>query len=208
MSLADMGLRNLPRQSSFEQNTRQEEEGLGEEEEDLEDMVADVTEEIIPPKDMLRPGSSKLRTAMLIEEDDGGGPIILPALPMQANLEDDEAPRKRRRLKPDLPSPPDSNEAVTVIADGPQAMSKIQAAANPNTEAFTADSHNIDQAGAPVFVPPAIAQNKKRKAAEEPEANATGSTASSRAKRVASTAAKNSSSFPTSARTTRSTRTK
>ena len=222
MSLADMGLRNVVTQSSFEQDAQPAEteadfveeedgEGEGDQEDEDEEEVGDLPErvqaEIVFSKDMPIPaaGSSRLRNAMLLEEDDGGGQTtqVLPE-----PEEDDDAPRKRRRVKPDLPSPPDSNEAVIPDTKVSQARSKMKNAAPPHKDAFTVNSDNIMQSKGSMSLAPDMQQNKKRKATEELEDAATRSTASSRGKRVASSAERNNPSTPRPSRTTRSTKAK
>ncbi|EXJ62373.1 hypothetical protein A1O7_02807 [Cladophialophora yegresii CBS 114405] len=204
LSLADMGLRNVPRQASFKQDDQEEEAGF--EEDDAEDDGAEhspvgIEEDVLSDKDSPGPRSSKLRTTMLLDEDDRS---ITQGLPAAEDLEDERGPRKRRRVKPDLPSPPDSNEAVTLDLEEPQAMSNIQAAALAKEDSFAGGSDETVQAKAPISVGPDVPQSRKRKAAEEPEDGVTRSTASSRAKRVASSV----SNVPTSSRPKRSTKTR
>jgi hypothetical protein len=165
-----------------------------------------MADEIVASGDTIRTGSSKLRNAILLEEDDGGGGGRHQSLPVPEDLEDSDAPRKRRRVKPNLPSPPDSNEAVAVGVEELQGVSKV--AAFPDSNAFTSNSDNIVKAIAPSSSVTEISRNKKRKATDDPESSATDSTSSSRAKRVASSVTSNSQPVLAASRTTRSTKKK
>lgn len=162
MSLADMGLQNLPRQASFEQEAQQAEPEFEEDDEDnLDEAYAEHKDERLPSlQDIPETSFVKPRHDLLIEEDDGGGKEYITAVPEPADMDGTDVPRKRRRIKPALPSPPDSNEAVGVDlrAEQQQTSSKMEG--------------------------PRIS-NKKRKASEEAEDGAKSATAS-RAKRVAS----------------------
>ena len=205
MSLADMGLRTMPRQASLEQDTQQADDIAVSEEEmedEAEDLTVEMTEETIASKGSVEPGFSKLRQAILLEEDDEGGGIS-KVLPLPESIEDDGTARKRRRVKPALPSPPDTNETVAAGVEDPQ----VRAAASPDEDAFMANVDSPVEA-APISTGLGIRQNKKRKATEEPEDGPTRSTASTRAKRVASAVVSSTPSAPTPSRTTRSTKTK
>jgi hypothetical protein len=192
LSLADMGLRNLPRQSSFKQEAQ--EEATFEEDEGGEDIPHGSEEEIVSEKGPPGPRSLKLRHAMLLDEDDEE---ITQGLSAADDLEDERGPRKRLRIKPNLPSPPDSNEAGTLEIEDPRVTSKLQNAASVKSDE-TLQTKTTVSAGSEVQ------QIRKRKATEEPEESAARSTASSRAKRVASSA----SNKPTNSRKTRGSRTR
>ena len=209
MSLADMGLGSMPKQSSFKQDDQETDidaESDEEAEDDAEDMTDGMLEEMELTEDVIGTGASKHRGAIQPEEDDGGG-VSPKFLPGPVDLVDDEGPRKRRRVKPELPSPPDSNETVAVRTEESAVILEPEVAGLPNRDAFTANNDRVvrialssDDAN--------IVPNKKRKATDELEGGAIGSTASSRAKRVASSAISKSQSVLTAARTTRSTKTK
>ncbi|KIW70736.1 hypothetical protein PV04_02977 [Phialophora macrospora] len=190
LSLADMGLRHLPRQSSFKQDVEQEEAVFD------EDEGAEREGAILSDTDPPGP-RSLLRDAMLVDEGDGE---ITQLIPATEDLEDERGPRKRLRVKPDLPSPPDSNEAITLEMEDLQVTSKVKAAASRNQEAFVANGDETIQTNATISAGSDVPQIRKRKATEEPEDSATKSTASSRAKRV--------SRDPTNSRTTRGTKTR
>ncbi|OCT50432.1 hypothetical protein CLCR_07310 [Cladophialophora carrionii] len=200
LSLADMGLRNLPRQASFKHDDQDEEAGF-EEDDGAEHIAVGVEEDMVSDKGSPRPSSSKHRTAMLLDEDDGEVPHDSPAA---QDLEDERGPRKKRRVKPDLPSPPDSNEAVTLDLEESQVTSKLKAAALAKHDSVTGDSNQTVQAKAPISGGSDVQQIRKRKAAEEPDDGVNRSTASSRAKRVASSV----SNVATSSRAKRSSKTR
>jgi hypothetical protein len=135
MSLADMGLQSVQRQASFDPDAQamagaevdEEEEEEAEDEDEDEDEAAEdlgdgdvlemehsaerdsisVQPEIEATGNVARPqrsAGSKLRHEVMNDliEDEGGG---------DSDPGEEDAPRKRRRIKPNLPSPPSSNGA-------------------------------------------------------------------------------------------------
>ena len=220
MSLADMGLQNVQRQTSFKEGAQEAEADAEEEDGDEAGALDEVEEELhegafMGSMDMPGPNSVKPHHSMLVEEDDGGGDRS-EVLSASEDLDDEEVPRKRRRVKPELPSPPDSNEAVVAKVGEPQSMSKMKAAAFPTGGSSAAITSINDQATiqnnrvkAPMPSRPGPQDNRKRKATEELEDDGPiKSTTSSRAKRVASTRGGSVQNAPAASRATRSSTTK
>lgn len=163
MSLADMGLQNLPRQASFEQETQQAEPEFEEDDEDnLDEAYAEHEDKTLSsPEDIPESPSVNHRHNLPTEENDRGGKDYITVVQKSSDADETDVPRKKRRIKPALPSPPDSNEAVGV--DLPAEQEQVSSA---KMEDLTIS-------------------NKKRKASEEPEDGAKSAT-TGRAKRVAS----------------------
>ncbi|EXJ81145.1 hypothetical protein A1O3_07434 [Capronia epimyces CBS 606.96] len=188
MSLEDMGLKNVQGQP-FEQN--------GEHQESVYDDNGQDEEEIAGGE---------------IEED-ASNESPSTALPVGSDgVSDDELPRKRRRLKPDHPSlstlsPSTLFDTKNIDASSTDraSLSSRESADKPPDHATANDSHSKPEK------PSAVKElssndSRKRKALEEvyvEEAGPLKSTASSRAKRVASTNSKSASTAPTSSRRTR-----
>lgn len=207
MSLADMGLQNLPRQSSYEQNSKEAEDEFEEENEDEEDdaeeMMADLQEEAMSSHGHSEADLSRLRSPVPLEEDGGGGESA-PSLPVSEV--DEDIPRKRRRVEPEAPPHSKSHEAVAVAAESVEP--KVDAGQSPNIDAFEANGNECLRPKAPVSGGGNNVHKKKRKAEDEPHIGETKLSASSRAKRVASSAAGVTQSVSQTSSTRRSTRAK
>ncbi|EXJ66115.1 uncharacterized protein A1O5_10730 [Cladophialophora psammophila CBS 110553] len=211
MSLEDMGLRHVQRQSSFDQRTQHAEAEFEEEDEVAESIAEEVpgkehNEHSVNSKEASAPNSTKLRHAVVGKEDDEGrgfsrvgkdslrpGNVVLQS----EELGDDEMPRKRRRVEAGLPSPPDSSETMAADTDETEVMS--EAMAYPKRDGHQKDDTSvvsgieISQGKPPIINEPGPRRENKRKATEEPdEVGPPKSTASSRAKRVASKNGRNS----------------
>lgn len=180
MSLADMGLQPLQNQKSFEQENTQEgddsdDEGNEDEGEvDIEEIMDDGIDlraiDPTPENEQTHPsvGNSTMptvkRRASTLNQTLNATTID------NLYVSEDENPRKRRRYKPELPSPPNSSESVAI--DAGDIPNRAQAQIQPDT----------NQPGK---------ANRKRKASEEPleGESIARSTAGTRAKRATKTSA-------------------
>ncbi|KIW27586.1 uncharacterized protein PV07_07315 [Cladophialophora immunda] len=208
MSLADMGLRHVQRQPSFDPTTQDAATEI-EEDEDLAESVAEEEhdKQIMDSKEGPRPNTTNPRHAGVGQAyDEGGGGLSQAGqdslrsegmLSQSAVLGQDDIPRKRRRVKADLPSPPDSSETAVVDADEPKVLSRPAACQKRDGHEKSGTSM-VNGMGPSHVQPPEVPasdsrRENKRKATEElDEFDATKSSASSRAKRVASKGTRNS----------------
>ncbi|KIW89761.1 uncharacterized protein Z519_09918 [Cladophialophora bantiana CBS 173.52] len=212
MSLEDMGLRHVQRQSSFDQRTQHTEANFEEEDEAAESIAEEVpgkehNEHIVNSKEVPAPNLTKPRHAVVGKEDDEGGGVFSRVgkdnlrsgnVASQSEvLGNDELPRKRRRVKAGLPSPPDSSETMAADTDEAEIMS--EAMAYPKRDGHQKDDTSvvngidISQVKPPIINEPGPQRENKRKATEEvDEVGPPKSTTNSRAKRVASKTGRNS----------------
>jgi hypothetical protein len=207
LSLADMGLLHMRRQGSFEQDAQQADE-VGESDEetpgDEEDMVDGVNETILFDKDVPKTRSSKLRNSWSLEEDDGGGEMTQFAEDSRGFEDDDGAARKRRRVRPGLPSPPDSHKAAAAYVE----ESQMKLVTSPNNVAYMTNNQNLVEDRPTLSSGLEVPRNNKRKATDEVDENNLGLTTNNRAKRVASSTSTNSQSAIAGSRATRSSKLK
>jgi hypothetical protein len=213
LSLEDMGLWNLPRQSSLEEENEQGQPILSEEEEDIvDDMDVTDAEAIMPAEIKPGPSLSRLSHTVLLDED-GQGEIVSSMIGSEADAAE-ESPRKRRRVKSGLPTPPESNgvngsatSKKPLVGDVPR-----KAATKSQHETAVTNGNTLPAAASRLPVPTKPPQSKKRKnegqGDEDSDEKDSESKTKSRAKRIASTAAKSNAAVPSSARVTRSTRSK
>jgi hypothetical protein len=201
MSLIDMGLQSVQRQPSFDTGaqpmTAAEEEEEEEEEEAEDDELEDGAEELgaddiigideiddlpgqhsrgLPPNLQLRGGATRLRRtagsklkhelSSDMVEDEGDG---------ESDPGGEDSPRKRRRIKPNLPSPPSSNGAP-----GDDGVTATEAKHRNMSARSQNDAHKV----AALDVDD-IRDGRKRKATDELEETSVPS-AKGRAKRIAS----------------------
>ncbi|KAK5459856.1 hypothetical protein LTS15_003985 [Exophiala xenobiotica] len=208
MSLADMGLQNMqgmPRDHNVEDDNPEAEE---EDEEEADDADDDREEEEYMEAD---------------EVDEGNEIDIVPemepepppsntesAAHAEGHVDEEDLPRKRRRLRADSTKPPASPGASTVQVADSHARS---ATPGSHTRSTTAEESRIGpveqgffkQITNPTANGPVSTTNRKRKATEEPEDRGLSrSTASSRAKRIASTESRTTANATETTRRTRS----
>ncbi|OAL33373.1 hypothetical protein AYO20_07384 [Fonsecaea nubica] len=189
MSLADMGLKHVQRQPSFDATNQDASAEIEEDDEVAESMAEEPSgeehvEQAISSKEDPGPDATNCRDAIVGKIDDervkgygqGGQDLGSGGRVSQSGvLVEDEIPRKRRRVKAELPSPPDSSETVVVDANDPTAM---------------VNGKELRRDRPPDIHRPGSRRENKRKATDElDEVDHTNSTPSNRAKRVASKAA-------------------
>ncbi|KAK5226537.1 hypothetical protein LTR47_008994 [Exophiala xenobiotica] len=208
MSLADMGLQNMqgmPRDHNVEDENPEAEEEDEEEGDDADDdreeeeyMEADEVDEgdeidIVPEMEP-KPPPSNTESAAYAEE----------------HVDEEDLPRKRRRLRADPTKPSPSPGASTVQVADSHARSTTPGSHTRSTTAEKNTRGPVEQGlskqiRSPTANGPVSTTNRKRKATEEPEDRGLSrSTASSRAKRIASTESRTTLTVTETTRRTRS----
>ncbi|EXJ78463.1 hypothetical protein A1O1_08863 [Capronia coronata CBS 617.96] len=174
MSLEDMGLKNVQGPPIAQEREPQEavsDEGSQDEEDDLQNEMEEVS----------------------LEESRSN---VLPV--GSEGVSGDELPRKRRRIKPDVPSPPRTSSAEVIESEDTQTGSTHTGQSTGKATDKTPSVEEADENRTAPVKTPALnglnsSRSRKRKAEKDDyngEAGPLKSTASSRAKRVASTKSK------------------
>ncbi|KAL2417581.1 hypothetical protein ABEF95_012150 [Exophiala dermatitidis] len=193
MSLADMGLESVPGQS-FEGNGAERELEIGDEAQQDEDIDDDRVQGEITKEDVT------------LESSKGALPMV------SEGVDEEELPRKRTRLKSHHSPPARSVSPVAVETKDNSIKTKSSRAPETTDKLRDGNSTQEDQDStvtAPTANGLAAKGGRKRKAAEDIDVEDAGplkSTASSRAKRVASTKSKSTPTAPAPSRQTRSSR--
>ncbi|OAP61411.1 hypothetical protein AYL99_03614 [Fonsecaea erecta] len=203
MSLADMGLKHVHRQPSSDHKTQDAEAEVEEDDEYAESVAGgdpneELNEETMISKERHGPNSTNPGHAVVGKEDDEGGGECsqlsqdsLRSGGMVSQLEvlsEDEVPRKRRRVKADLPSPPDSSKTVVADADEPEDTTK---AATRHNSTPVVNGMRISRVQLTDIHESGSRKENKRKATEELDEVDHAKSTAGRAKRVASKAARN-----------------
>jgi len=203
MSLADMGLQNMQgmsRDHNVEHDNSEDEEeddvdADREEEKYTEAAEVDEGDEIdVVPEMEPKPPLSETESAAYAEE----------------HVDEEDLPRKRRRLSADLSKSSASPSAAIVQVADSHARSATPGSHTPSTTIEKNARGPVEQGlsaqiGNPTANGPTSTTNRKRKATEEPgERGLSKSTASSRAKRIASTESRTTANVMDTTRRTRS----
>lgn len=239
MSLADMGLQNVQRQSSFERGTEEanggmegEEEGEDQDEGDFGDEDDVEVGEDRPSTAPRMNGASALTTTYSPDpaiEDSGGGRLF-KRTPSKLSTEyvissndlehpsEGELPTKRRRIQPDLPTPPNPKEPeIGKIGDsGSQTRRKLLPSSESNNlsveDVLASGGSQVENSATPlVDGSSGLHETKKRKATDDlvvEEGGSSQSTAGGRSKRVTSNNSRATESIITTSRTTRNSKQK